>query len=346
MIEKRLFEMGDCCRIAAGSVLILSPFLSFVLLHEITLKGIVGMLAAACVILTVMPAVPPDRALSCRVLLAQGVAALLPIPLSLWAGEKTLPAFYMAAVAGPAVAIHTVALLRTAGNRAFLSMELPGWEAMLILVRQSYFFCPIVKMAFAWSVSEIGGAVERGVLWYAAVSLAVMLAVCIVRSVTHQSLLPFRFGADLPGKSGKNEILRPHAPGRLNVSQRMLFEKVGRYMDERQPYLKDTFSLDEMAHALLTNKSYLSKVINISTGLNFSQFVNNYRVRYAVELFRRDTRLKVSELSVMSGFHNGVTFNLAFNLFIGSNPSDWCRQYRERAAADQGALSRKRAAEP
>ena len=78
------------------------------------------------------------------------------------------------------------------------------------------------------------------------------------------------------------------------------------------------------------DKSYLSKVINSCTGMNYPQFVNNYRVRYSMDLFRRDPRLKVSELAMMSGFHSGVTFTLASRLFLGKTPSDWCREYRER----------------
>ena len=37
---------------------------------------------------------------------------------------------------------------------------------------------------------------------------------------------------------------------------------------------------------------------------------------------------------MMSGFRNGVTFNLAFKLFVGLPPSEWCRQCRERPAAE------------
>ena len=49
---------------------------------------------------------------------------------------------------------------------------------------------------------------------------------------------------------------------------------------------------------------------------------------------RLDPCLKVTELAMMSGFRNGVTFNLAFKLFVGLPPSEWCRQCRERPAAE------------
>ena len=47
----------------------------------------------------------------------------------------------------------------------------------------------------------------------------------------------------------------------------------------------------------------------------------------AYELTLLNPRLKVAELAMMSGFHSGVTFTLAFRLFLGKTPSDWCREY-------------------
>jgi len=54
-----------------------------------------------------------------------------------------------------------------------------------------------------------------------------------------------------------------------------------------------------------------------------------------MELFKKDTRLRVSELAMMSGFKSGVTFNLAFKLFLNQNPSEWCNAYKNSLTDDK-----------
>ena len=343
MIEQRFFGVGDCCRITALSVLLLSIFLSFLLLHEVSPVCIVGILSAACGIIGATPDASPDKTSSRRAVLFRGFVALLPVPLASVAGKEALPAFYTLAVIFPMIGFQTVAVLRTAADREFLSCDLPGWEAVRIFSRQTFSAYPPALMALAWAVADGKGPVERTVLWCAVALLTVQLVVGILHSITHQSLLLPGGGED--GPADDDGLLRPHAPGRPSMAQRVLFDRAGRYMDEEKPYLDDAFSLDDMARALLTNKSYISKAINNCTGMNFSQFVNNYRVRHSMELYRKDPKLKVAELAALSGFHSNVTYNLAFKLFLDQTPSEWCRRFRERSAAGLGDPSRTQEAE-
>ena len=105
-----------------------------------------------------------------------------------------------------------------------------------------------------------------------------------------------------------------------DVRMSALYSRVVSYMDSRKPYLSDKFSLDDLANAVFTNRVYLSRTINYYSGRNFKQFINYYRVMYAVELIKRDPRLNVMELASMSGFHSVVTFNMAFRLNLDSTP--------------------------
>lgn len=119
----------------------------------------------------------------------------------------------------------------------------------------------------------------------------------------------------------------------------ILFERVEEYMQKEKPYLDDMFSLSGLAMEMMTNKSMLSKTINEKAGKNFCQYVNSYRIKHAVALIKRDRRLKVGELSLMSGFHTVASFNMAFKLFMNDTPSEYMRTlYSE-------GLARKRAGE-
>lgn len=115
---------------------------------------------------------------------------------------------------------------------------------------------------------------------------------------------------------------------KATAADRELFVRCCRYMELRKPFLVESFSLEDLALALFTNKLYLSQTINACTGRNFRSFVNGYRVMYAMDLFRKNNRLRVSDLSNLSGFHTPVSFNMAFKLMMDEAPGAWCARER------------------
>mgnify|MGYP002623088920 FL=1 len=100
-----------------------------------------------------------------------------------------------------------------------------------------------------------------------------------------------------------------------------IYGKVLRYMDSKKPYLQESFTIEDLADAVFTNKVYLSKTINYFSGRNYRQFINYYRVNHAKALMQKDRHLKVVEIAMMSGFHSVVTFNMAFKLFTNMTPT-------------------------
>lgn len=111
-----------------------------------------------------------------------------------------------------------------------------------------------------------------------------------------------------------------------------IYDRVLRIFEEDKPYLNGDLAITDLVSMVFTNKYYLSKSISMHSGRNFCQFVNHFRIMYAVEKFRENTSLKVSELWPMCGFNSIVSFNMAFHLFMNENPSEWCRKERVRLA--------------
>ena len=107
-----------------------------------------------------------------------------------------------------------------------------------------------------------------------------------------------------------------------------LFERCCLHMETKKPFLVESLTLADLANAMYTNTFYLSRTINACSGKNFRRFVNDYRVDYAMKIFRNNTSLKVTQLSMMSGFHTVITFNMAFKLVKGVSPSVWCQSVR------------------
>lgn len=133
---------------------------------------------------------------------------------------------------------------------------------------------------------------------------------------------------ELRRRIGGNNCSCPPLTKEEGDRMKRLYERVLAYMEEKKPYLHSEFSLGDLAMAVFTNKTYLSRVINLYSGRNYRQFINHYRTMYAVELIKKDPKLSVSELTMMSGFSSAVTFNMAFRINMNVTPGNYRREYR------------------
>lgn len=119
------------------------------------------------------------------------------------------------------------------------------------------------------------------------------------------------------------------SPG-VDLLYKSIYDRVLEYFEEKRPYLNNALTINDIVEIVFTNKVYISRAISHYTGRNFCQFVNYYRVSYAVELFRENPHLKIVEMASLSGFNSAVSFSTAFRLFMGEKPGDWCRKERCR----------------
>jgi AraC-like DNA-binding protein len=119
------------------------------------------------------------------------------------------------------------------------------------------------------------------------------------------------------------------SPGQENMYKE-LYDRIQTYFDEEKPYLNGSLTINDVVARVFSNKVYISRAIGQCTGRNFCQYVNYHRVMFAMECFRNNTDLKISELWQLCGFNTIVSFNMAFRLFMDENPSDWCRKEKIR----------------
>jgi AraC-like DNA-binding protein len=120
------------------------------------------------------------------------------------------------------------------------------------------------------------------------------------------------------------------APRESAPVDQFLYDRCCRFMTERRPFLVENFSLQDLANAVYTNKVYLSKTINRFSGKNFRQYVNYYRVMYAMELYRGNMGLRITELTQLSGFRSTTVFLRSFKCVMGEQPSHWCSRVRNK----------------
>ena len=109
-----------------------------------------------------------------------------------------------------------------------------------------------------------------------------------------------------------------------------LKERLLNYFENEKPYLSKDLSMQEVAMRLFTNKSYLSKTINVEMNKNFRELVNYFRVREAMRIFSASPDISMSELRDMCGFNNNASFTSAFKLNTGCTPGEWCRDMKSK----------------
>lgn len=105
---------------------------------------------------------------------------------------------------------------------------------------------------------------------------------------------------------------------------RELYDRLELYFIQKRPYLDSELTMADVTSALLTNRSYLSQALHDYGGMNFCRYVNRYRAKYAMELFRNDMTLKTMDLCQMSGFTSRATFTVSFKDLTTYSPRDWC----------------------
>lgn len=128
--------------------------------------------------------------------------------------------------------------------------------------------------------------------------------------------------------SGSGEGVRPRSERRMDDTLAEVYSRIENYFQTAKPYLEGNVSICEVAQRLYTNKQYVSVAVKRFSGLNFCQYVNRYRIRYAMELFRGNRTLRMSELAQLSGFNSVTSFNISFRYFMDQPPGDWCRKCR------------------
>lgn len=159
-------------------------------------------------------------------------------------------------------------------------------------------------------------------------SLLVLYAFLYLRAVSGRTFAMSKAEEDKIKDMIKGNLRTPYVE-KAEEDKRMniLYKRIMAYMSESKPYLDPAFNMPALADKMYSNKFYISKTINILSGRNFRQFVNYHRIQYAIELFKKDPRLKVSEAAEFSGFSSPVSFNMAFKINTGKTPSVWVQDY-------------------
>ena len=123
-----------------------------------------------------------------------------------------------------------------------------------------------------------------------------------------------------------------------------LKEKILEVVLFQKKYKDKNYSAKNLAEDLGTNTRYISAVVNVRFHMNYTSFVNKYRIEEAMALLtdRRYQNLNMEEISDMVGFSNRQSFYASFFKINGCTPRDYKLRHTQLTATAEKAKKRGR----
>lgn len=104
-----------------------------------------------------------------------------------------------------------------------------------------------------------------------------------------------------------------------------LMEKIDYAMLNDNMFLQSDLSLVTLCEKVGTNRTYASKAIKDAKGCNFSDYVNRFRLEYAVEMMKNTPKedIIIQNIALQCGCGSIQTFYRYFKMFYNETPTQW-----------------------
>ena len=121
----------------------------------------------------------------------------------------------------------------------------------------------------------------------------------------------------------------------FNISEALIQDILKRLevFEKQKKYLQPGVSLQRLSKDLQTNPNYLSRVINFNRDKNFSQYLNDLRIGYALEALQENPtflRYSIKAIALECGYTNATSFSRAFYKQTGLYPSFYIKQLSKK----------------
>jgi tetratricopeptide (TPR) repeat protein len=120
-------------------------------------------------------------------------------------------------------------------------------------------------------------------------------------------------------------------PGVSDAEESRILRDLEKIVKADRVFTRKQITLADLAAQIQTNTSYLSRIINEHYKMNFSNFLNLYRIREAQRMFAGNLHLTMTLEGIADsiGFQSRSTFNTAFKKITGVTPSVYLKNLKE-----------------
>ena len=121
-----------------------------------------------------------------------------------------------------------------------------------------------------------------------------------------------------------------------------LKEKILNIILIQQRYKDKNYSAKQLAEDLGTNTRYISAVVNVRFHMNYTSFVNKFRIEEAMALLvdKRYEDLNMEDISDMVGFSNRQSFYASFYRINGVTPRDYKMRHLSQHPSEEMRLKK------
>ncbi len=126
-----------------------------------------------------------------------------------------------------------------------------------------------------------------------------------------------------------------------------LKEKILEIILIQKRYKDKDYSAKQLAEDLGTNTRYISAVVNVRFHMNYTSFVNKFRIEEAMTILvdKRYQELNMEDISSMVGFSNRQSFYASFYKINGMTPREYRMRHFAQIRAKEGKTKKRRRAE-
>lgn len=103
-------------------------------------------------------------------------------------------------------------------------------------------------------------------------------------------------------------------------------------LEEKKLFLKQDFTLHNVAKRLKTNTAYLSKIVNSELDKNFSSYVNELRINYIIIELKNNAKLRSYSINAIGeeiGYKSPESFTKYFKIATGISPSIYIKKINQ-----------------
>lgn len=186
------------------------------------------------------------------------------------------------------------------------------------------FWIVIFSVALVKNILKYSDVEEKIFSWSQVILIfLVLLITCwyILKALNNPELFK---GVDSQTKLTKDLLNETEEKGENDE----IIEKLRLFMDTEKPYLNPFLSIRNLAQQMKISSRELSIAINHDLKQHFFDFVNEYRIKNAMQLLtdKNQPKLTVLEILYEVGFNSKSSFNTAFKKYTNLTPT----QYRKK----------------
>ena len=122
---------------------------------------------------------------------------------------------------------------------------------------------------------------------------------------------------------------QPSALSRQQKKNRKIETDIRQWTSEKR-YMKSQLTLNDVAHQLHTNRTYLSQYINMELNMPFGTWLSQLRLKEAKQMLAENASLSITEAALACGFSSVSNFSHLFTALEGMTPQQWRKKQGDK----------------